>query len=53
MKKVLLLLKETAYLIREHRLYFLAPLMMLLCVVAICFFYFGPSLMVSFIYAGA
>lgn len=53
MKKVTLLLQEALYLIKEHKLFFLAPIMFLFCLIAICFFYFGPTVMVSFIYAGA
>ena len=52
MRKVKYLLKEAYYLVMEHKLFFLAPLLTLFCFIAICFFYFGPSVVVSFIYAG-
>ena len=52
MKKIKYLVKEMIYLIREHRLYFLSPILIFLCLIAILFFHFGPGIMISFIYAG-
>ena len=52
MKKILYLLKETFFLIKKQKIYFLAPLMILLAVLAILVFYLGPSVIISFIYAG-
>jgi len=52
MLKITYLLKETFYLIRKHRIYFLAPIFMILVVLALLVFYIGPSVIISFIYAG-
>ncbi|MDD5561007.1 MAG: DUF5989 family protein [Candidatus Omnitrophica bacterium] len=52
MKKILYLLKEMFFLIKKQKIYFLAPLMILLAVLAILVFYLGPSVIISFIYAG-
>lgn len=52
MKKISYLIKETLFLVREHRLYFLAPILLLLAVLAILFFHLGPGIVIAFIYAG-
>jgi hypothetical protein len=52
MKKILYILKEMFYLIRQHKLYFFAPLLIILGILAILVFYIGPSVIISFIYAG-
>ena len=51
-KKIAHILKETFYLVREHKLYFLAPLFLMLAVLAILFFHMSPGVLVTFIYAG-
>ena len=52
MKKIKMALRETFHLIRAHKLYFLAPLMILFCVISVLFFKFGPGILITFIYAG-
>ena len=52
MKKIIHIVSECRYLVRQHKLYFLTPLLLLLCVLAVLFFHFGPSVVVAFIYAG-
>lgn len=52
MKKILYILKEMMYLIRRHKLYFLAPVLIVLAFLAFIVFYIGPSVIISFIYAG-
>jgi hypothetical protein len=52
MNKFLLLYREFSVLIKEHKLYFLLPLLFLTCITALFCFYYGPSILVSFIYAG-
>jgi hypothetical protein len=52
MKKILYLLKEMFFLIRKQKVYFLAPLLILLAALTILVFYLGPSVIISFIYAG-
>ena len=39
-------------LIREHKLYFLAPTFFMLVVIALLYLHIGPALLLSFIYAG-
>jgi hypothetical protein len=52
MRKILYILKEMAYLIRRHRLAFLAPILIMLALLAFLVYYIGPALITSFIYAG-
>jgi hypothetical protein len=52
MQKILYLFKEMFYLIRKHKLYFLAPVLVILILLAFLVFYIGPSVIISFIYAG-
>jgi hypothetical protein len=52
MKKMILIFRECRTLVGKHKLYFLSPLLLLLCVLAVLFFHFGPSVVVAFIYAG-
>ncbi|MDO8602284.1 MAG: hypothetical protein Q7O04_00345 [Candidatus Omnitrophota bacterium] len=52
MKKFWYILKEMFYMIRTHKLYFLAPLFLLFVILALLVFYIGPSVIISFIYAG-
>ena len=52
MRKLGFIMREVAILIREHKLYFLAPLVILLSALAVLFFHFGPSTFLVFIYAG-
>ncbi|MDD5196719.1 MAG: DUF5989 family protein [Candidatus Omnitrophota bacterium] len=52
MKKIIYMFKEMLYLIRKYKLYFLAPLLIMLVLLAFLAFYLGPSVVISFIYAG-
>ncbi len=40
------------FLIRKHKLSFMAPLLLILAFLAILVYYIGPAVIVSFIYAG-
>lgn len=50
--KLFYILREISYLIRKHKLYFLAPLFIMLALLAFLVYYIGPTVIVSFIYAG-
>jgi hypothetical protein len=52
MKKVLYMFKEMFYLIKKHKLYFLAPILISLVLLAILAFSIGPNALIAFIYAG-
>lgn len=39
-------------LIREHKLYILAPTLIMLLAIAALYLHLGPALLISFIYAG-
>ncbi|MFZ2385604.1 MAG: DUF5989 family protein [Candidatus Omnitrophota bacterium] len=52
MNKAAYFLNETFHLIRKHKIYFLAPILIILVLLALIVFYVGPSVIVSFIYAG-
>ncbi len=46
------LFREMRHLIREHKLYFMAPLLISLILFAILFFKIGPGIVMTFVYAG-
>lgn len=50
--KIGLLFREMKHLIREHKLYFMAPLLITLVLFAVLFFKVGPGIIMTFIYAG-
>ena len=50
--KVSYILKETVFLVKRHKLYFLAPIFFVLAALAFLVYYIGPSVIISFIYAG-
>ena len=52
MNKVAFVLKEMWSLIKRHKYYFLAPIVIILASLAILVYYIGPSAIVSFLYAG-
>jgi hypothetical protein len=52
MKKIWYIFKEMLHMIRKHKLYFLAPIFLLFLILALLCFYIGPSVVISFIYAG-
>ena len=52
LSKIKHLFKETFCLVREHQLYFLAPLLLLLAILSFLFFHVDSGGIVSFIYGG-
>lgn len=50
--KIIYILKEMFYMIKKHKIYFLAPILIVLALLALIVFYIGPSVIISFIYAG-
>jgi len=52
MLKITYLFKESFYLIKKHKVFFLAPILILMSLLALLVFYIGPSVIISFIYAG-
>ncbi len=51
-QKVGFILKEMWYMIRRHKMYLLAPVLIMLAFLAFIVYYIGPSVIISFIYAG-
>jgi hypothetical protein len=43
---------EMMELVREHKLYFMAPVLMALVLVSALVYYVGPTVVITFIYAG-
>lgn len=55
MKKLLFvhkMMREMWGLIRAHKMYFLAPLLMTLVCLSMLVYYIGPTVVITFIYAG-
>ena len=52
MKKVKYILKEMFAMIKKHKYYFIAPMLIILAFLAFLVYYIGPAVIVSFIYAG-
>ena len=52
MRKIWYILKESMSLVRAHKLYFLAPILISLALLAFLAFYLGPTAVLTFIYAG-
>jgi hypothetical protein len=52
MTKIAYILKESFYMVRKHKVYYLAPLLVMLAILTLIVFYIGPSVVISFIYAG-
>ncbi len=46
------MLREMAHLIRVHKVYFIAPICLVLALLAFLVYYIGPAVIISFIYAG-
>ena len=44
--------REIFFLIVKHKLYFIAPILMVLALLAFLVYYIGPAAIISFIYAG-
>jgi hypothetical protein len=52
MKKIIYMLKEVFCLIKKHKLAFLAPVFIILILLAILVYSVGPAIITTFIYAG-
>lgn len=52
LKKIAHLFKETWYLIKKEKAYFLAPLILMVVVLAVLIYQMGPAALIAFIYAG-
>jgi len=52
MNKILYIFKEMGYMIKKDKLYFIAPLLILLAIIAFMAYHIGPAVVISFIYAG-
>ncbi len=52
MRKILFMLREMGVLIREYKMYFLAPLLIVLALLAFLVYSIGPTVITTFIYAG-
>lgn len=52
MNKVVYIFKEMLFLIKAHKLYFLAPIFITLAILAIFIYYAGPAVIISLLYAG-
>lgn len=51
-KKAAFVFKEMWLMIKRHKFYFLAPIVIILATLAILVYYIGPDAIVSFLYAG-
>ncbi len=51
-RKTRYIFREMWFMIRKERVYFLAPLLFMLALLAIFVYYIGHSVIVTFIYAG-
>jgi hypothetical protein len=52
MKKFMYILKEMLQLIRRNQVWFLAPILIALVILAFIVYSVGPAVVVTFIYAG-
>lgn len=52
MRKLWFIFKEMLHLIRAHSLYFIAPILFMLVLLALLAFYLGPTAVLTFIYGG-
>ena len=50
--KIRYIIREMVYLICKHKYYFMAPIFIVLGLLAFLVYYIGPAAIVSFIYAG-
>lgn len=51
-KKLALIFREIVTLVREHKLYFLAPLLFVIALITFLIVKFGGGVVITFIYAG-
>jgi hypothetical protein len=52
MKKMIFIFKELKVMIRKHKFRIIAPILIILAVLAFLVYYIGPAVIISFIYAG-
>lgn len=52
MNKVLYLFKQMVQTIRRNKMYFFAPILLMMVALSILVYYIGPTVIVSFVYAG-
>lgn len=52
MIKIVYILKEMFYMIKKYKLYILAPIFIIFVLTAFLIYHIGPSVIISFIYAG-
>lgn len=52
MSKLGYISKEMMYMIKKYELYILAPILLVLVFLAFLVYHIGPSVIISFIYAG-
>ncbi len=52
MGRMRLIFRETFRLIRNHKVYFLAPILIVLAIIAMLIYSVGPAAWVAFLYAG-
>jgi|GEM_PF-675438 len=50
--KFFYILQEMFHLVRKEKLFFLIPIFLILTLLAFLVFYIGPTIIISFIYAG-
>jgi len=52
MRKVIYIIKEMLHMIKRHKFFFIAPILIILALLAILVYYVGPAAIVSLFYAG-
>ena len=52
MRRIWYMLTEMVHLIRARKLYFLAPTLIILVILALLVFHLGPAAILTFVYAG-
>ena len=51
-KRLVYIFKEMLAMIRRHRMYFLAPILLMLAFLSFLVYHFGPAILTTFVYAG-
>lgn len=52
LKQLRYITNEMLYLVKKNRFYFIAPLLLLLAILVLVVFYVGPTVVITFMYAG-
>lgn len=52
MRRVLYILKQMLHMVRSQHIYFIAPMLVVLALLAFLVYYVGPAIIISFLYAG-